>query len=96
MPQVSGTPTRKKRKRSRWSGVPPSAPPPSLSPSGGATTSTDNDSLMAAAMASFGEPSSSVGPQHGGQAEGEQLTQDQLQQIKEQIAVRSLKSASGF
>ena len=101
MPQVPGTPPSqlagKKRKRSRWSDAPPSAPPPSeskTSSGGGAATSTNDDALIATAMASLGEPSSSLGPQPQpvGQAVtntgGQQFSQEQLMQIKEQIAVQ--------
>ena len=94
MPQESGTPTaqlagKKRKRRSRWSDAPPSATQLSTSASGGTANSTDDDALIANAMASFIEQSSFPGPQYGGQAStGQKLSQEQLQQIKEQVAVR--------
>lgn len=97
MPQESGTPTaqlagKKRKRRSRWSDAPPSATQSSTSASGGTADSTDDDALIAKAMASFIEQSSSPGPQYGRQASigtgGQQLSHEQLLQIKEQIAVR--------
>lgn len=96
----------KKRKRSRWSDAPPTSPPSTKSEaatsstkseaatsSGAGVGPTSDDALISAAMASFGGPSSSVGPlvgQPGVGIGGQQLSQEQLLQVKEQIAVRDV------